>query len=98
MAKSDHITMTEQERNLGLSPIQKGRTSARRLRRAQILLAAADGQHYAASAGWPAISPGSEESFRKREAILSRLEMNFRNEGRGAGLFCRGSSARSPLP
>lgn len=44
MAKIYHINLTEQERNLLLSLAQKGRTSARRMRRAQILLAAADGQ------------------------------------------------------
>jgi hypothetical protein len=37
MAKIYPITLTEQERHLLLRLIQKGRTSARRVRRAQIL-------------------------------------------------------------
>jgi transposase len=44
MAKIYPLNLTEQERTLLLSLIQQGRTSARRVRRAQILLAAADGQ------------------------------------------------------
>jgi len=44
MAKLYQVNLTEQERDSLLALIQKGRTAARRVRRAQILLAAADGQ------------------------------------------------------
>jgi len=37
MAKIDHSNLTEQKRHHLLSLIQKGRTAARRVRRAQIL-------------------------------------------------------------
>ena len=43
MAKIYHIDLTEQERNTLLTVIRKGRASARQVRRAQILLAAAEG-------------------------------------------------------
>jgi transposase len=66
MAKIYHINLTEQERNLLLSLIQKGRTSARRVRRAQILLAAADGQCDATIAQVLHSSVSTIERTRKR--------------------------------
>jgi transposase len=66
MAKIYHINLTAQERNLLLSLIQKGRSSARRVRRAQILLAAADGQRDATIAGVLHSSVSTIERTRKR--------------------------------
>lgn len=45
MAKRYHINLTEQERGFLLALIRKDGTSARCVRRAQILLAAAEGRH-----------------------------------------------------
>ena len=66
MAKIYHVNFTEQERHLVLAVIQKGRTSARRVRRAQILLAAADGQRDAAIARVLHSSVSTIERTRKR--------------------------------
>jgi transposase len=66
MAKLYHVNRTEQERDSLLALIQKGRTSARRVRRAQILLAAADGQHDATIARGLHRSVSTVERTRKR--------------------------------
>ena len=66
MAKIYHVNLTEQERGFLLALIQKGRTSARRVRRAQILLAAADGQHDATIARLLHSSVSTVERTRKR--------------------------------
>ena len=66
MAKLYHVNLTEQERDALLALIQKGRTSARRVRRAQILLAAADGQHDAAIAWVLHSSVSTVERTRQR--------------------------------
>lgn len=66
MAKIYHVNLTEQERGSLLALIQKGRTSARRVRRAQILLAAAAGQHDATIARLLHSSVSTVERTRKR--------------------------------
>jgi putative transposase len=66
MAKLYHVNLTEEERDSLLALIQKGRTSARRVRRAQILLAAADGQHDATIARVLHSSVSTVERTRKR--------------------------------
>jgi transposase len=81
MAKIYHINLTEQERNLLLSLIQKGRTSARRVRRAQILLAAADGQCDATIAQVLHSSVSTIERTRKR-FVDAGLEAALREQPR----------------
>jgi transposase len=66
MAKIYYINRTEQERGSLLTLIQKGRTSARRVRRAQILLAAADGQSDATIARLLHSSVSTVERIRQR--------------------------------
>jgi hypothetical protein len=45
MVKSHRVDLSEPERAILLTLIQKGRTAARQVRRAQLQLAAVDGQH-----------------------------------------------------
>ena len=66
MVKMYHVNLTEQERGFLLALIQKGRTSARRVRRAQILFAAADGQREAIIARVLHSSVSTVERTRKR--------------------------------
>jgi transposase len=66
MAKIYHIDLTVPERSLLLALIQRGRTSARKMRRAQILLAAADGHSDAAIGRMLHSSVSTVERTRKR--------------------------------
>jgi transposase len=66
MAKLYRVTLTEQERRLLLALTQKGRASARQVRRAQILLAAADGHRDATIAQLLRSSLSTIERTRKR--------------------------------
>jgi transposase len=66
MAKIYHIDVTEQERNTLLTVIRKGRAAARKVRRAQILLAAAKGHSEATIARVLHSSVSTIERTRKR--------------------------------
>lgn len=66
MAKIYHIDVTEPERSLLLALVQRGRTAARKMRRAQILLAAADGHSDSAIARMLHSSVSTIERTRKR--------------------------------
>jgi transposase len=66
MAKIYHIDVTEQERNTLLTVIRKGRASARKVRCAQILLAAAKGHSDATIARVLHSSVSTIERTRKR--------------------------------
>ena len=70
MAKIYHIDLTAQERNTLLTVIRKGRASARKVRRAQILLAAAKGHSDATIARVLHSSVSSIERTRFVEAGL----------------------------
>jgi transposase len=66
MAKIYRVELSEPERNILLALIQKGRAPVRKLRRAQILLAAADGQSDATIARVLHSSVSTIERTRKR--------------------------------
>jgi transposase len=66
MAKIYRIELSEPERNILLALIQKGQAPVRKLRRAQILLAAADGQSDATIARVLHSSVSTIERTRKR--------------------------------
>lgn len=66
MAKIYRVELSEPERHMLLALIQKGRASVRKLRRAQILLAAADGQSDATIARVLHSSVSTIERTRKR--------------------------------
>ena len=65
MAKIYHVDLTEAERNYVLSLVQRGRAPVRKVRRAQILLAAADGHSDAAIARLLHSSVSTVERTRK---------------------------------
>jgi len=66
MAKIYRVDLSEAERGIVLALIQKGRAAARKVRRAQILLAAADGQSDASIARVLHSSVSIVERTRKR--------------------------------
>lgn len=66
MAKIYHVDLTEPERSRLLSLIQKGHAAVRKMRRAQILLAAADGHSDATIARLLHSSVSTVERTRKR--------------------------------
>lgn len=93
MAKISHINLTEPERHLLLSLLQKGRTSARRVRCAQILLAAADGQRDATIAQVLHSSVSTGERTRKR-VVEAGLEAALHEQPRpGARRTLEGKQA-----
>ena len=76
MAKRYRVTLTAQERRLWLALTQKGRASARQVRRAQILLAAADGHRDATIA----------QLLRRSLSTIERTRQRFVEEGLEAAL------------
>jgi transposase len=66
MAKIFRVDLSEPERGMLLTLLQKGRAAARQVRRAQILLAAADGQSDATIARVLHSSVSTVERTRKR--------------------------------
>ena len=81
MAKIYRVHLTAQERSLLLALTQKGRASARQVRRAQILLAAADGHPDATIAQLLRSSLSTIERTRKR-FVEAGLEAALREQPR----------------